>query len=188
MRAQKWAWPVCTVHTHYCQMHHNKPCSGFVSNVMCVYPNMFVCMHIACRPRSEFGPTADVRCKVGTNCFSVTHPSLSETACKEVLWFFSCTKVEQNCDMNWSGGVGGTNMLQRKPCPNLCCVPKECAQLPRWADVHNAMQCVKVCINCLCYILHRLFHFTFSPLMCPKECAQLPTTQVGGCLQCNAMR
>ena len=145
-------------------------------------------MH-ACRPRSEFGPIADVRCKVGTNCFSVTHPSLSETACKNVLWFFSCTKVEQNCELKWRSGGGQTSYKGNRVqtcavCPRS--VPNY--QLPRWADVHNAMQCVKICINCLCYILHRLFHFTFSHLMCPKECAQLPTTQVGGCLQCNAMR
>ena len=84
----------------------------------------------------------------------------------------SCTKVEQNCELNWSGDspdspvewrLSRANLLQRKPCPNLCCVPKECAQLPRWADVYNSLQCTLCYIfQCsLCYILQCTLCFAF---------------------------
>ena len=67
-------------------------------------------------------------------------------------------------------------------------MPKECAQQPRWADVHNAMQCIRICISyqvyvtsCIAFLIFFILTFAIQNLahkftIVPRECApaQLP--------------
>ena len=86
-------------------------------------------MYIVCGPRSGFGPT-NVCCREGTNCFSFTftftHPSLCQRQHVKTYsgyeLVFSCTKVEQNCDMNSSGGGEGDKHVTKETVskPLLC--------------------------------------------------------------------